>query len=88
MQISCGIFDFECDMAVVLGGDGTLLRAQSKMKPETPIFGVNMGTVGFLTEIEAKDTFEAWRKFLKETTTRKKVKACGLTRKPPLLRNE
>ncbi|MDO5859834.1 bifunctional NADP phosphatase/NAD kinase [Methanobrevibacter sp.] len=64
-QISCGIFDFECDMAVVLGGDGTLLRAQSKMKPETPIFGVNMGTVGFLTEIEAKDTFSALEEVLK-----------------------
>ena len=64
-QISCGIYDFDCDMAVVLGGDGTLLRAQSKMKPETPIFGVNMGTVGFLTEIEAKDTFEALEEVLK-----------------------
>ena len=64
-QISCGIYDFDCDMAVVLGGDGTLLRAQSKMKPETPIFGVNMGTVGFLTEIEAKDTFEALDEVLK-----------------------
>ena len=58
-QIECNIFDFDCDMAIVLGGDGTLLRAQSKMKPETPIFGVNMGTVGFLTEIEAADTFHA-----------------------------
>ena len=64
-QISCGIYDFDCDMAVVLGGDGTLLRAQSKMKPETPIFGVNMGTVGFLTEIEAKDTFDALEDVLK-----------------------
>ena len=58
-QIECNIFDFDCDMAIVLGGDGTLLRAQAKMKPETPIFGVNMGTVGFLTEIEATDTFDA-----------------------------
>ena len=58
-QISCGILDFDCDMAIVLGGDGTLLRAQSKLKAETPIFGINMGTVGFLTEIEAKDTFNA-----------------------------
>ena len=46
-------------MAIVLGGDGTLLRAQAKMKDETPIFGINMGTVGFLTEIESKNTFEA-----------------------------
>ena len=53
------IFDFDCDMAVILGGDGTLLRAQGKMKPEIPIFGINMGTVGFLTEIEVHDTFKA-----------------------------
>ena len=58
-HISCGILDFDCDMTVVLGGDGTLLRAQSKLKPEIPIFGINMGTVGFLTEIEAKETFNA-----------------------------
>jgi NAD+ kinase len=64
-QLSKGIYDFNCDMIVVLGGDGTLLRAQSKMKPETPIFGINMGTVGFLTEIEAKDTFDALNDILK-----------------------
>ena len=58
-QIAEDIFAFDCDMAIVLGGDGTLLRAQAKMKDETPIFGINMGTVGFLTEIESKDTFEA-----------------------------
>ncbi len=57
--ISESIFDFDCDMAIVLGGDGTLLRAQSKLKDETPLFGVNMGTVGFLTEIESEDTFKA-----------------------------
>ena len=64
-QIAHNIFDFDCDMAIVLGGDGTLLRAQAKMKVETPIFGINMGTVGFLTEIEAKDTFLALEEVLK-----------------------
>ena len=58
-QLSKGIYDFNCDMIVVLGGDGTLLRAQSKMKPETPLLGINMGTVGFLTDIEVEDTFDA-----------------------------
>lgn len=64
-QLSQNIFDFDCDMAVILGGDGTLLRAQGKMKPEIPIFGINMGTVGFLTEIEVKHTFEALNEILK-----------------------
>ena len=59
------IYDFECDMAIILGGDGTLLRAQSKMKPKIPIFGINMGTVGFLTDIEVSDTFNALNEVLK-----------------------
>ena len=64
-KLSEELFDFDCDMAVILGGDGTLLRAQSRMQPEIPIFGINMGTVGFLTEIEVKDTFNALKDILK-----------------------
>ena len=64
-QLSENIFDIDCDMALILGGDGTLLRAQGKMNPDIPIFGINMGTVGFLTEIEAKYTFEALDEILK-----------------------
>lgn len=64
-QLAEHVFDFDCDMAVILGGDGTLLRAQGKMKPDIPIFGINMGTVGFLTEIEARDTFNALDDILK-----------------------
>ncbi|MDL2246745.1 bifunctional NADP phosphatase/NAD kinase [Methanobrevibacter sp. OttesenSCG-928-K11] len=57
--------DFTCDMVIILGGDGTLLRSQSQMTEEIPIFGINMGTVGFLTEIEVKDTFQALKNILK-----------------------
>ena len=46
-------------MAIILGGDGTLLRTQNQLTKEIPIFGINMGTVGFLTEIEVENTFEA-----------------------------
>ena len=56
-QLSKKESDFDCDMAVILGGDGTLLRAQGKLNPEIPLFGINMGTVGFLTEIETSHTF-------------------------------
>lgn len=64
-KLSENVFDFDCDMAIILGGDGTLLRAQSKMKPEIPIFGINMGTVGFLTDTEASDTFLNLNEILK-----------------------
>ncbi len=64
-QLAVSIFDFDCDMAVILGGDGTLLRAEAKMKPEIPVFGINMGTVGFLTDTEVQDTFTALDEILK-----------------------
>ena len=64
-KISQNLFDFDCDMAIVLGGDGTLLRAHNKMRDEVPIFGINMGTVGFLTEIEVKHTFDALNDILR-----------------------
>ena len=73
-QIAESVFDFDCDMAVILGGDGTLLRAHNRLKPEIPIFGINMGTVGFLTEIEAVDTFEALNEILKGEYYKEKIK--------------
>ena len=66
------IYDFDCDMAIILGGDGTLLRAAAKMKPEIPVFGINMGTVGFLTDTEVQDTFTALDEVLKGEYYREK----------------
>ena len=71
-QLAEDIFNFDCDMAVILGGDGTLLRAQAKMNPNIPIFGINMGTVGFLTEIEAVHSFDALNDILKGDYYREK----------------
>jgi NAD+ kinase len=44
------------DLAVVLGGDGTMLRAlQRYLGTGVPSLGVNFGRVGFLTSIDARD---------------------------------
>jgi NAD+ kinase len=53
--------DFE--VAVVLGGDGTILRA-AELTRETgvPLLGVNLGHVGFLAESERDDVGEAVRR--------------------------
>lgn len=46
------------DMAVTLGGDGTLLGVARRIAPyKIPILGINMGHVGFLTEIELSDLY-------------------------------
>ncbi len=44
------------DMALVLGGDGTLLSVARKAMPTgIPLLGVNMGHLGFLTKADASD---------------------------------
>jgi|1186.fasta_scaffold68475_2 NAD+ kinase len=46
----------DADLAVVLGGDGTMLRAlQRYLGTGVPALGVNFGRVGFLTSIAAED---------------------------------
>ena len=40
----------QCELIVVIGGDGTILRVVQRMKSRLPvIFGINIGTLGFLT---------------------------------------
>lgn len=46
----------DCDVAVVLGGDGTILRAAERVRAAgVPLLGVNLGHVGFLAEAERED---------------------------------
>ena len=46
----------ECELVVVIGGDGTILRAAEVAHHSgTPILGVNLGHVGFLAEAEVDD---------------------------------
>jgi NAD+ kinase len=45
-----------CELAVVIGGDGTILRAAELTHDAgTPVLGVNLGHVGFLAEAESED---------------------------------
>ena len=49
-------FVSKVDLIIVFGGDGTLLNSARKyLKNNIPILGINMGNVGFLTDVKTED---------------------------------
>ena len=63
----------EC--VLVLGGDGTLIRAARDMHAyDVPLLGINMGTLGYLTEVELSHVEEALDQLLDgETQVEKRM---------------
>jgi NAD+ kinase len=63
-----------CEMVVVLGGDGTILKAVEMVHGfDIPILGINLGRVGFLAEAEITDITSAVEAIVKhewQTETR------------------
>ncbi|MBI1376194.1 MAG: NAD kinase [Frankiales bacterium] len=61
--VPCGIVAVDgdtaaegCEVVVVLGGDGTILRGAELARPfDVPLLGVNLGHVGFLAEAEVEE---------------------------------
>ena len=52
----CAEIKRDVELCVVLGGDGTILRAlQSYAGTEVPVFAINFGEIGFLATVERQD---------------------------------
>ncbi len=57
------------DLVIVLGGDGTLLTiAHLAAREKTPVLGVNLGSLGFLTEVPLNEVFLTLDVFLEGNT--------------------
>ncbi|MFQ6038222.1 MAG: NAD(+)/NADH kinase [Candidatus Aminicenantales bacterium] len=65
------------DLVVVLGGDGTLLSvAHIAAEHRVPVLGVNLGALGFLTEVPVEEmrlTLEAYLEGNREIVTRRRM---------------
>lgn len=67
----CDIFEADCDgdnlrdadVALVLGGDGTMLRAV-QMAGDIPLLGINFGTLGYMTAVDKSRAEEAVEKLI------------------------
>ncbi|MFA5860173.1 MAG: NAD(+)/NADH kinase [Candidatus Thermoplasmatota archaeon] len=59
---SAPLREIKCDVMVVVGGDGTILHTLQHNK--APVFGINMGELGFLTEIEPIELADGLRRVL------------------------
>lgn len=58
-------FTGKADMAAVIGGDGTVLRSvRTLLACDLPIWAVNFGRVGYLTDCEPEGAFDALRMIL------------------------
>lgn len=63
--------DGRAECVLVLGGDGTLLRAaHNMMDKDIPLLGINLGTLGYLAEVEIGSMEPALDKLLADDFTR------------------
>ncbi|MFW9912536.1 MAG: NAD(+)/NADH kinase, partial [Candidatus Thorarchaeota archaeon] len=63
--VPTAIEDMDIDFVVTIGGDGTILYAHSRLKDrEIPLFCVNRGNVGFLTEASTTTALGALEKVI------------------------
>lgn len=78
------VLEQDVDCVLVLGGDGTLLQAAVDLADGTiPFLGINLGTLGFLAEVNKNDIDSALEKLIKgEYHIEKRMMLVGYSYEP------
>jgi NAD+ kinase len=64
LRVEPGALTVGCDLAVSLGGDGTMLRTVDLVaSADIPVIGVNLGQLGYLTEVDPLRVRDALTQF-------------------------
>lgn len=69
----------DMDCVIVLGGDGTLLQAaRDVVNKQIPLFGINLGTLGYLAEIDQHSLYPALDRLMSDLfTIENRMMLCG-----------
>ena len=66
METTLGVDDEDLDLVIVIGGDGTFINvARMCAKCTAPVFGVNIGRRGFLTDVDVREINESLNEVLR-----------------------
>ncbi|MCR4661896.1 MAG: NAD(+)/NADH kinase [Clostridia bacterium] len=66
-------------LAISFGGDGTILKAAKYLYgTDVPILGINLGTLGYLSDVEPKEAIEAIDKYINGNSTIEKRYALSI----------
>jgi NAD+ kinase len=61
LEFAIDLRDLQFDLAIVVGGDGSILRAARRMeRRQRPIIGVNLGKLGFLADLAPVEFAAVW----------------------------
>ncbi len=86
------IAEMAVDFLICVGGDGTVLRTLHYLKSTTPVLGINMGTIGFLAEVQPEDAVSILTRILDgfevERRERLSVEVKGERERMPFAMNE
>ncbi len=90
VTVSSDMDSLDVDVIITVGGDGTILRAIQTMEKPVPVLGINMGALGFLTNVDPEGAESVIERMLEgfEVDRRSRLTVMHNNRELPQAMNE